>query len=139
MQEALAIDGSRRRHCLAGQFRFTEWVNPEDADEKVREALALAERDGIEVVNIHSRNGVVWAKLKHSVVPREILAWFEHFEGKGIPAAIVKKRVTGEYAIFRDGVDFNEDDDDEEVELLKKTEIILLRKCNGFSLRLTEY
>jgi hypothetical protein len=139
MGGALAIVQEDKRHCLSGQFRFTEWVGPEDADAKVRAALAATEGDGIEVVDIHSRNGVVWAKLKHSAVPKEMLTWFEHFEKKGIPAAIVKNRVTGEYAIFREGVDSNADEDEDGPELLRKAEIMVLRKCNGYSLRLTEY
>ena len=139
MQGALAIVQEEKRHCLSGQFRFTEWVGPEDADGKVRAALNHAELDGIEVVDVHSRNGVVWAKLKHSAVPVEMLSWFEHFERKGVPAAIVKNRVTGEYAVFRNGDDGNADKDEDGPELLRKTEIMVLRSCNGFSLRLTEY
>ena len=139
MHGALAIDRVERRHCLSGQFRFTDWVGPDDADGKVREALSNAELNGIEVVDIHSRNGVVWAKLKHSAVPKEMLTWFEHFERKGISAAIVKNRATGEYAIFREGVDGNADEDDDGPELLKKAEIMVLRKCNGYSLRLAEW
>jgi hypothetical protein len=139
MQEALALDRTKRRHCLAGQFRFTEWVATEPAEEKVRAALAVTEQDGFEVVNVHSRNGVVWARLKQSVVPHVILLWFEHFEKKGIPTGIVKNRVTGEYAIIREGIDLNDDEDDGEPEVFSKPEIMLLRKCNGFSLRLEEY
>ena len=139
MQEALAVDRTKRRHCLAGQFRFTEWVATEPVEEKVRAALAVAEQDGLEVVNVHSRNGVVWARLKQSAVPPEILSWFDHFERKEIPAGIVKNRITGEYAIFRDGIDLNDDEEDGEPEGFSKPEIMLLRKCHGFSMNLEEY
>ncbi len=138
MGGALAIAREEKRHCLSGQFRFTEWVGSEDADGKIRAALALAERDGFEVVDVHGRSGVVWAKLRHSAVPGEMLSWFDYFEGKGIPAAIVKNRVTGKYAVIRNGVDNNADKDEDGPELLRKPEIVVVRKCNGFSLRLTE-
>ena len=139
MRQAVAINLEVGRHCLSGQFRFTEWVGSENANEKVRKALEPARRDGIEVVDIHSRNNLVWAKLKHSAVPSEMLSWFKHFESKGVPAAIVKNRATGEYAIFREGNDGNADADEQGPELLKKSEIMVLRKCNGYALRLTEW
>jgi hypothetical protein len=139
MQEALVLDRTKRRHCLSGQFRFTEWVASEPPEEKVRAALAVTEQEGFEVVNVHSRNGIVWARLKQSVVPHEILSWFDHFEKKGIPACIVKNRTTGEYAVFREGIDLNEDEEEGEPEVFSKPDIMLLRKCNGFSLRLEEY
>ena len=139
MQAAQAIDRAVRRHCLLGQFRFTEWAMQEVPEEQGRAALAAVEREGIEVKSIHSRNGIVWAKLRQGAVPWEILSWFAHFEKKGIPAGIVKNRVTGEYAVFRDGVDLNEDEEDGEPEVFSKPDIMLLRRCHGFSLRLVEY
>lgn len=139
MQGALAIAREEKRHCLSGQFRFTEWVGPEDAGGKVRNAQAHAKRQGLEVVNVQPKSGVPWAKLGHGTVPGDMLSWFEHFQGKGIPAAIVWNRVTGEYAVFRNGFDNNADEDEGGPELLRRTEIMVLRKCNGFSLRLMEY
>lgn len=139
MRGALAVVQEEKKHCLSGQFRFTEWVGAEDADGKIRAALEPMEKDGLEIVDVHSRNGVVWAKFRHSAVPMEMLTWFEHFERKGIPAAIVKNRVTGEYAIFREGDDSNADEDEDGPELMRKAEIMVLRRCNGYSLRLAEY
>ena len=138
MQAAQAIDRAVRRHCLLGQFRFTEWAMQELPEEKVRAALTAVEREGIEVQSIHSRNGIVWAKLRQGAVPWEILSWFAHFERKGIPAAIVKRRNADEYAVLRYGVDHTEENG-QVPEFMNRTDIYVLRKCNGFKLRLEEY
>ena len=138
MQNAVAIDRTQKRRCLAGQYRFTEWTTPEAAHESVRQALVALAPKGIEVIDFHARNGVVSAKVKYSLVPTEILSWFEHFERKGIPAAIVKRRDADEYAILRYGVDHTEDVG-EKPEFMNKTDIFILRKCHGFKLKVEEY
>jgi hypothetical protein len=138
MQVAMAIDRTQKRHCLAGQYRFTEWTTQEAAHEAVREALAALAPKGIEVIDFNARNGVVSAKVKYSLIPPEIISWFTHFERKGIPAAIVKMRNSDEYAVLRYGVDHSAEDD-EEPEILSKTDIYVLRKCHGFKLGTEEY
>ncbi len=137
MQNAVAIDRTQKRHCLTGQYRFTEWTTPEAAHEAVKQALAALAPKGIEVIDFNARNGVVSAKVKYSLIPPEILSWFTHFESKGIPAAIAKRRGTDEYAVLRYGVDYTEGDEDEP-EILNKTDIYVLRKCHGFKLRIEE-
>ncbi len=139
MRQAAAIDTSPKRHCMVGQYRFTEWATPLPAEEAVRQALATLAPQGFEIVDLHSRkNGVVSAQIRYSLIPSEILSWFEHFEKKGIPAVIVKKRNSDEYAVLREGVDHTVDDEDVP-EILSKTDIFVLKACHGFKLRFEEY
>jgi hypothetical protein len=138
MQKAVAIDRTRRMNCLVGQYRFTEWMVPEAPDETVRRALAALAPEGFDVVEVSTSNGVVTAKVKSSLIPKEILSWFTHFERKGVPAAIVKKRAVNEYAVLREGVDHVEDDE-EVPEAMSRTDIFILKACHGFKLRTEEY
>jgi hypothetical protein len=92
--------------------------------------------EGVEVLALHSRNGIISARLKSSEIPPEIMSWFAHFERKGIKAAIVKRRDTEEYAVLRAGEDHAGGD---EPEFLTKGDIYILRKCHGFALNVQEY
>jgi len=138
MQGAATIGMGQKRHHMVGQYRFTEWTTPEAAHEVIREALAALAPRGIEVIDLNARHGVVSAKVKYSLIPPEILSWFAHFERKGIPAAIVKRRNADEYAVLRYGVDHTEENG-QVPEFMNRTDIYVLRKCNGFKLRLEEY
>ena len=136
MQQAIAIDREEKRWCLTGQYRFTDWVTPELPEEKVCGALYALAPQGADVLAIHSRNGVVSARVRYSQIPTEILTWFSHFEKKRIKAAIVKRRDSEEYAVLRAGEDHAGGD---EPEFLTKSDIFILRRCHGFTLNVQEY
>lgn len=137
MQEALAIAQEETRRCLFGQYRFTEWTMPEPPQERDKGALATLSPKGIQVLDINARNGIVSARSKFSQIPREILSWFEHFEKKGIKAAIVKKCDSEKYAIIRDGEDHSAGI--EEPEFITKADVIILKRCHGFTINIQEY
>jgi hypothetical protein len=138
MQAALAIDQAQKRRCLFGQYRFTEWIMPEPMTERGMGGLTVVPPLGEQVAGIRARSGSVPAKLTRSrQIPEEILSWFEHFEKKGIKAAIIKKRNSAEYAVIRQGEDHT--DSLEEPEFLAKTDIVVVKKCNDFSISIREY
>ena len=83
MQGALAIVQEEKRQCLSGQFRFTEWVGPEDADGKVRAALTHAELDGIEVVDVGCGHGLLINLLSRDPLRRGLrLCGIDHDAAK---------------------------------------------------------
>ncbi len=136
MREALAIGREEKRRCLFGQYRFTEWTMPEPR-ERGKGVLATVSPKGIQVVDGNARNGTVPASSKFHRIPREILSWFEHFEKKGIKAAIVKKCDSEKYAILRHGEEHSAGI--EEPEFITKSDVIILKRCHGFTMNIQEY
>lgn len=137
MREALAIDREGKKRCLFGQYRFTEWTMPEPPRERGKGVLATVSSTGIQALDGNARNGTVPASPKFNRIPREILSWFEHFEKKGIKAAIVKKCDSEKYAILRHGEEHSTGI--EEPEFITKSDVIILKRCHGFTMNIQEY
>ena len=138
MRYGTAAAREDKRHVLSGQYRFTEWVSPESPPEKSRSVCGASAPEGIRPPGIHARNGAVPGIAGCGGIPPEIERWYSHFEGKGIPAAIVKRRDGEVYAVIRQGVD-HAAAWEEEPDLIGKTDVYVLRKCHGFSLSVQEY
>jgi hypothetical protein len=108
----MAMAREEKRRVLSGQYRFTEWVA--------------------------TKNEAIPGTRQVGGIPPEIVRWYTHFEGKGIPAAIVRRRDRDMYAVIRQGVD-HAAAWEEEPDLIDKTDIYVLRKCHGFALSVQEY
>jgi hypothetical protein len=101
-------------------------------------ARGVSAPEAIRFPGIRTRREAVPGTPGGGGIPQEILRWYSHFEGKGIPAAIVRRRDRDMYAVIRQGFD-HAADWEEEPDLIEKTDVHVLRKCHGFTLSVQEY
>lgn len=138
MRHSMAMAREEKRHVLSGQYRFTEWVAGTPPTGKAGSAYGRSAPEGIRSPGIHARGEAAPGTSGGGGIPQEILRWYSHFEGRGIPAAIVRRRDGNVYAVIRQGTD-HAADWEEEPDLIEKTDVHVLRKCHGFTLSVQEY
>lgn len=138
MRHSMAMAREEKRHVLSGQYRFTEWVAGIPPAGKARSAFGIPAPEGIWSPGIPARSEAAPGTPGGGGIPQEILRWYSHFEGRGIPAAIVRRRDGDVYAVIRQGID-HAADWEEEPDLIEKTDVHVLRKCHGFTLSVQEY
>lgn len=134
----MAMAREEKRHVLSGQYRFTEWVAAMPPTVNAGSARGESAPKAIRSPGMDARSEAVPGTPGGGGIPQEIQRWYSHFEGKGIPAAIVRRRDGEVYAVIRQGVD-HAADWEEEPDLIEKTDVRILRKCHGFTLSVQEY